>query len=262
MTSVPTSPDYEEYPQYCYHLSPTITKWCPLQASDIVQLKWHPKFAGQDDTFFHLNHPIRWVRIVGLIVAIDSFYGRRVYTVDDSTGVCIECTISVAPPIQNEGGKTGKDAEQAEGQAATDPYADIEVGMVVDVKGNLNLFREETQIKIQKMQPVRSTNQEVEFWNKIKTFKSDVLGKPWVLDKKILRRLEKENRTDARSREKEKQRRKTKAEEPVRQEPKEHRQHQHRSHAHGTCGSKKPYKPSKLSSVTTAENAQYDALGL
>ncbi|KAI4604074.1 hypothetical protein KJ359_000201 [Pestalotiopsis sp. 9143b] len=237
MTSVPTSPDYEEYPQYCYHLSPTITKWCPLQAGDIVQLKWHPKFA-----------------------AIDSFYGRRVYTVDDSTGVCIECTISVAPPTQTEAGKTGKDAAQAEGQA--DPYADIEVGMVVDVKGNLNLFREETQIKIQKMQQVRSTNQEVEFWNKIKTFKSDVLGKPWVLDKKILRRLEKENRTDARSREKEKQRRKTKAEEPVRQEPKEHRQHQHRSHAHGTSGSKKPYKPSKLSSVTTAENAQYDALGL
>ncbi|ETS78011.1 hypothetical protein PFICI_10073 [Pestalotiopsis fici W106-1] len=258
MTSALT-PEYEEYPQYCYHLSPTITKWCPLEASHIAKLRWHPGFEGQDDTFFHLNHPIRWVRVVGLVVAIDSFYARRVYTVDDSTGVCIECTISISPPAPADGEKADKDAEQAAEQAALDPYADIDVGMVVDVKGNLSLFRDEKQIKIQKMQQVKSTNQEVEFWNKIKSFRSDILGKPWVLEKKVLRRLEKENRTDARGREKESQRKKMKAE-SSRQESKEHRQH--RSHASATTIQKKSYKPSKLSSVTAAEDGQYDALGL
>ncbi|KAF3018432.1 hypothetical protein E8E14_004946 [Neopestalotiopsis sp. 37M] len=258
MTSALT-PEYEEYPQYCYHLSPTITKWCPLEASHIAKLRWHPGFEGQDDTFFHLNHPIRWVRVVGLVVAIDSFYARRVYTVDDSTGVCVECTVSISPPAQADGEKEDKDAKQAVGEPTPDPYADIDVGMVVDVKGNLNLFRDEKQIKIQKMLQVKSTNQEVEFWNKIKAFRTDVLSKPWVLEKKVLRRLEKENRSDMRSREKDRQRKKSKAE-PGRQESKEHRQH--RSHASGSTVPKKPYKPSKLSSVMAAEDGQYDALGL
>jgi hypothetical protein len=217
-------------------------------------------FLGQDDTFFHFNHPIRWVRVVGLVVAIDSFYGCRVYTIDDSTGVCIECTVSLPPPVQSSDDKAGNGLEQAGGAGQiTEPYPGIDVGMVVDVKGNLKLFRDQRQIKIQKMQLVRSTNQEVAFWNKIKAFNSEVLSRPWILDRKVVRRLEKENRADARSKDKERQRRKVKA------EVKEEHNGTPRSrsvYAYGGSGRKKPYRPSRLSSVTNIEEGQYDALGL
>ncbi|KAH8203640.1 hypothetical protein TruAng_002170 [Truncatella angustata] len=259
MTSAAT-PEYEEYPQYCYHLSPTITKWCPLRASDIKDLRWHSGFEGQDDTFFNLNHPIRWVRVVGVIVAIDSFYGCRVYTVDDSTGSCIECSVSLPSSVQANGEKVRGDVQDHAGaDHPADPYADIDVGMVVDVKGNLKLFREQKQIKIQKMQRVRSTNQEVQFWNKIKEFRANVLDTPWVLEKKMLRRLEKENKSDANSREKERKRRKQK------EEARRHDTDRRRSQpgqAYGAPSTRKLYRPSKLSSVITAEAGQYDALGL
>ncbi|KAK6073430.1 DnaJ-like protein subfamily C member 9 [Seiridium cupressi] len=219
---------------------------------------------SQDDTFFHLNHPIRWVRVVGLVVAIDSFYGRRVYTVDDSTGVCIECTVGLPPSTQASGERAREDVEKAAGadqnaDLNANLYAAIDVGMVVDVKGNLKLFRDQKQIKIQKMQHVRSTSQEVEFWNKIRDFKSDVLSKPWVLDRKILRRLGKENRTDVVSKEKERRQRKRKEE--AEQED-ANRRRSRSGPAYGNSGLKKAYRPSKLSSVTTVEEGQFDALGL
>lgn len=197
---------------------------------------------------------------MGLVVAIDSFYGRKVYTIDDSTGACIECSVVIPPPAQVDGGRVGEDAQKPVGAGQiADPYADIDVGMVVDVKGNLRLFRDQKQIKIQKMQRVRSTNREVQFWEKIREFKTDVLGKPWVLERKVLRRLEKENKSDADSKARERRRKKQK-EEGRKDDRSKHRSLS--SHVYRESGSKKPYRPSKLSSVATAEEGQYDALGL
>lgn len=228
-------------------------------------------------------------------MAIDLYRGWRVYTVDDSTGVCIECNVMVSTTglttdaagsaVQN---RHGGDSQTGPAQATTgavalaaDPYPDIDVGMVVDVKGNLRLFRDNKQIKIQKMQRVKSTDQEVQFWNKIKTFRKDVLSQPWVVDRRVLRKFEKENKRDADSKEREKKRQKLKREQEQEQE-----QHQREkldtgadelgryrpradygrsgtgSGARAGVGSKKAYRPSKLSSVMTTGEEQYDALGL
>lgn len=219
-----------------------------------------------------MNHPIRWVRIVGVVVAIDTYYGRRIYTVDDSTGLCIECSVTIPTPKDPSDQKSVAQKEPGDVPVAA-PYPDIDVGMVVDVKGSLNLFREQKQIKIGKMQHVRSTNQEVQFWSKIKDFRVDVLGQPWVLEKKVLRRLEKENRADLRTKEKEKEKDKSRSKSKRPQQQDQDRVgassskdsgklRSHSSHKSGDTGFKKPYKPSKLSSVTTAEEGQYDALGL
>ncbi|KAI1644175.1 uncharacterized protein F4817DRAFT_347480 [Daldinia loculata] len=186
------------YPAYCFHLSPTINKWCPLRAADIHGLEGRPGFEG-DNVFFSLNHPIRWVRIVGVVVAIDEFYGRRIYTVDDSTGACIECGISVPKPVDSRYRNAAEDP-------APDPYPEIDVGMVVEVKGSTIVFREQKQIKVQKLQRVGSTNQEVQFWDKILNFRKDVLSKPWVLDKKEVRRCKKQYMADVDSKERKKRR--------------------------------------------------------
>ncbi|KAL7622076.1 hypothetical protein AAE478_007577 [Parahypoxylon ruwenzoriense] len=192
------------YPAYCFHLSPTINKWCPLRATDIHGLECRPGFEG-DNVFFSLNHPIRWVRIVGVVVAIDEYHGRRIYTIDDSTGECIECCLDIPKPPgsgrQNGSGNGTTTASLAPGPAP-DAILDIDVGVVVEVKGSTKLFRDQKQIKIQKLQRIRSTNQEVEFWNKIRDFRRQVLGRPWVLETREVRRCKKQYMADVDAEEK------------------------------------------------------------
>ncbi|RWA12334.1 hypothetical protein EKO27_g2786 [Xylaria grammica] len=213
------------YPQYCFHLSPTINKWCPLRASDIAGLGSRPGFEDID-VFFYLNHPIQWVRIMGVVVAIDHYYGHRVYTVDDSTGQCIECTLAV-PNANNEKINHG-DSRQvqttkpsivpANTTASTvPPPLDIDVGMVLDVKGSVKVFRGQRQIKIQKVTQVPSTNQEVGFWDKARDFRRDVLSQPWILKDKEVRRCRKLQQVEAPGLEEKraKKRRREHAERPV-----------------------------------------------
>ncbi|KAI2628768.1 hypothetical protein GGR54DRAFT_362175 [Hypoxylon sp. NC1633] len=188
------------YPAYCFHLSPTINRWCPLRATDIHGLESRPGFEG-DNVFFSLNHPIRWVRVVGVVVAIDEFYGRRVFTVDDSTGECIECCLDIPKPAnsRHEDGAGGAAVSTA---PAPDVHPDIDVGMVVEVKGSTKLFRNQKQVKIQKLERIKSTNQEVQFWNKIRDFRRDVLSRPWILEKKEVRRCKKQHTADVEAEEK------------------------------------------------------------
>ncbi|TGJ81895.1 hypothetical protein E0Z10_g6873 [Xylaria hypoxylon] len=197
------------YPQYCFHLSPTINTWCPLRASDVAGLASRPGFEDID-VFFFLNHPIRWVRIIGVVVAIDHYYGHRVYTIDDSTGQCIECAISTPnannekinhgdsrqvkttrPPIVPANTTTVAHTSETR-TTSTVPTApspiDIDIGMVLDVKGSVQVFRDQMQIKIQKVTRVLSTNQEVNFWDKTRDFRRDMLSQPWILKDTEVRR--------------------------------------------------------------------------
>lgn len=192
---------FEHYPLYCYHLSPTITQWCPLRACDIHELAQRRGFEGQDDTFFHLNHPIRWVRVVGVVVAVDQYYGRRVYTIDDGSGACIECVTTVPKTTTMTTTKKPEEAAAATTAAAApeetkDPYADIDVGLVVDARGGLALYRQQKQIRVTRLRRLASTAAEVAFWHKIRAFAADVLARPWVVDARVRRRLEREARRD------------------------------------------------------------------
>ena len=50
MTST-SQPPTNIYPQYCFHLSPTINRWCPLRAAEIQTLGAHPGFEGPKRVF-------------------------------------------------------------------------------------------------------------------------------------------------------------------------------------------------------------------
>ncbi|KAK7736570.1 hypothetical protein SLS53_007002 [Cytospora paraplurivora] len=177
------------YPQYCFHLSKTITEFCPLRTIDIVSLTRHPGFEGQD-VFFHLNHPVRWVRITGMVVAVDEFPARRIYTVDDSSGVCIECVVDVPKPDPKI--RPGSEDQPAPGIHRVRVPDGVDVGTVLDVKGGLALFRGNKQIKIEKATVLRSTEQEVACWERVDGFRRKVLDKPWRLSDKTVRRCRKE----------------------------------------------------------------------
>ncbi|KAH8903206.1 hypothetical protein BR93DRAFT_931654 [Coniochaeta sp. PMI_546] len=200
------------YPQYCFHLSPTIETWCRFRAQEIHNLTSHKGFEGQD-LYFHVNHPIKWVQVAGVVVAIDEFYGKRIYTVDDSSGATIECVLNVPKQKANlaaiaataEEGNDGRvtqhgtktmavSAQAATSQDEVKPVVDgdIDVGDILLVKGNITTFRNTKQIRVYKIFHLRCTEDEVQFWKKMTEFHSSVLSKPWTLTEKEVKRCRRE----------------------------------------------------------------------
>lgn len=212
------APTPELYPQYCFHLSPTINKWCHLRAADIVALSSHPGFQGQD-LYFHLNHPIKWVRICGIVVAIDVYgdaasrKGRvQVVTIDDSSGETMECVIqlpsSPLPPGQHSPAQQQQQQQKSAQSAHTLPQIDgeIDIGHTLDIKGSLRTFRNQRQLKVEKIVHLKTTEQEVAFWGRVVQLRREVLDKPWKLEEKVVRRLRRDamgvdGRDDAKKRE-------------------------------------------------------------
>ncbi|KAK1634365.1 hypothetical protein BDP81DRAFT_324546 [Colletotrichum phormii] len=207
------------YPQYCLQLSPTFNTWCLMQTSDVHALKTVPEYEVQN-FYFYKNLPIKWARIVGIVVAVDDFPNRRIYTVDDSSGACIECTVATKTPPSDKS-TTNPEAngwftKRPQPQPPAD-CVDVDVGTVIDIKGGLTRFREEMQIKIEKVKILRSTEDEVALWEKRTRFRNDVLLPPWVLSERQIRKCRKEGMRDAeseeRKRKKEKRREERKKEE-------------------------------------------------
>lgn len=159
--------------------------------------------SAGEQFFFYKNLPIKWVRIVGLVVAIDDFAGRRVFTIDDSSGACIEVLetlVATSNPKKATQNCTAGDAKEPTTAALLvtkiSAYPDIDVGQVVEVKGGLSEFREERQITIEKLLPVRSTMEEVILWEKRAKFRDEVLGRTWVISPRDLRKAKKEAERD------------------------------------------------------------------
>jgi hypothetical protein len=151
----------------------------------------HP---GQD-VYFHLNHPIKWVRVSGVVVAVDEREKKHFYTIDDGSGATLECVVKVAPRPAPGTATAGAAADPASNPLSdTLPVVDapIDVGHVLDIKGSVGTFRENKQILAEKIVHLRSTEQEVVFWEKVAQLKQDVLSKPWVLDRREVRRCRKE----------------------------------------------------------------------
>lgn len=157
--------------------------------------------AGQN-VFFHRNHPVQWVRIAGIVVAVDEYSSRRIYTVDDSSGVCIECTVDVPKPDaslstaiparKTDSNSTNKPASKGGMTPIVTVPEEIDVGTIIDVKGGLALFRGHKQIRILRATVLRSTEQELAFWEKVKQLRETVLDKPWQLTDKEVRRCRKD----------------------------------------------------------------------
>ncbi|KAK4665966.1 endo-1,3-beta glucanase [Podospora pseudopauciseta] len=187
------SPELEFYPQFCFHLSPTAGRWCHLQAADIAALTFNPGFEGQD-VYFYLNHPIKWARIAGVVVAIQEFAHRIIYTIDDSSGATIECVVATPPQypaVTNY--KNPRDPDtSADGKPLPKTDGPIDIGHVIDIKGGISVFRDVRQIRAEKITHLRTTEQEAVFWQKIALLRKEVLCRPWVVDPKEVRKLRRE----------------------------------------------------------------------
>ena len=156
------------------------------------------------EIYHHGNHPVKWVRITGVIVAVDEFSARRVFTIDDSSGMCIECTCPAPPPpslaipchldqggsiktitstTQNRKPTPAQQAPTPSVEAPLVPWDQMDVGVIVKIKGKPSTFRDAKQVDIIKVEVMRSTEQEVRCWNEVFSFRREVLKVPWVVSR-------------------------------------------------------------------------------
>ncbi|KAL9614347.1 MAG: hypothetical protein Q9167_001150 [Letrouitia subvulpina] len=161
---------------------------------------------GQD-LYFILNHPINYVRLVGVVVAFDVRETRYIMTLDDSSGATIEvtCKRQAPKPTTNVYGSNATTAREAlppllaadlddgggYGIAPSNnniKMARIDIGSVVKVKGVVGEYRGEKQLMLERIFLIRTTTEEAAAWAEYSAFHRKVLSKPWVVGKEEQRR--------------------------------------------------------------------------
>ncbi|KAL8812666.1 MAG: hypothetical protein Q9200_000854 [Gallowayella weberi] len=167
-------------------------------------MRWSPalalkktNFVAGQNIYFYANHPIQWIRLVGVVVAFDIYPNRIIITLDDSSGLPIEifcrkianhATSGIDTSVDNHGVITlnkisvPKDDEHvcitSEGKV---DLQDFDVGSVVKIKGGISEFRGEKQVTLERISLVRTTDEEAALWADNATFHRDVLSRPWVV---------------------------------------------------------------------------------
>jgi len=162
----------------------------------------------EKEVFHYSNHPIKFVRVVGVVVAIDNYIWRKIYTVDDGSGMCIECT-AVPPPAAPLAPKatlgnvnqpstsiststkpnvtileSAKEPKVPTTENPLVPWDLVTEGTIVKITGRVAAYMDTFQIQIVKVSIMRSTDEEVKWWEEARLFKVDVLGRAWVVGKR------------------------------------------------------------------------------
>ena len=204
------------YPAYCFPKSPVFNTWAKLTAAHVRSLQERPGFEGNvaprcfphwivpesctymltiynllfpgQNIYFCLNHPIKWARLVGIIVAIDAYPSRWIMVLDDSSGATLEITCGRPTHNDSDVGSIplANSSQVAEGLTATGRtinLTSVDVGTVVKVKGGIGTFRGEKQLLLERITILHTTNEETAAWIENTVFCKDVLCEPWFVSK-------------------------------------------------------------------------------
>ena len=151
--------------------------------------------SGQN-LFFYINHPIQWIRLVGVIVAVDVYPTRWIMLLDDSSGATIEITcgrpkLALEDVHRKEPSDTRDNSSipesSVEGLTVTGRSIDlrvVDIGKVVKVKGGLGIFRGEKQLLLERITVLHTTNEEAASWAESTAFRREILSIPWAVSKK------------------------------------------------------------------------------
>ncbi|KAF2706298.1 hypothetical protein K504DRAFT_438476 [Pleomassaria siparia CBS 279.74] len=201
-----SAPSYRVYPAYCFPASPTYHAWVKLTAADVQALRSEPEFTTQR-IYFHLNHPIRFVRLVGVVVAIDDINLKyTVLTLDDGSGANVEVKIirltpDIYNPVESPSNTTISNVNVVSQFGVFDVMVDnqpLEIGTVIKAKCTISEFRGLKQLEMKRVWIVSNTNEEVQAWAETAAFKRDILATPWHISsaehKKIVKDIKAEKR--------------------------------------------------------------------
>ncbi|KAH0544529.1 hypothetical protein FGG08_001301 [Glutinoglossum americanum] len=194
MTPPPHPPQLEFYPSYCFAVaSPTYNVWAKLTATDVHALSERKEFVAQN-IYFYLNHPIRWICVTGVVVAVDEFEKRTILWVDDGSGswggieVVWERPCPSSSP-SNANATTAVTTLAPPRTTATPDISGIDIGTVIRAKGTITTFRNTRQILLKRVEILPDTQSEVKAWKGVTRFRVEVLGKPWELEPEEVARM-------------------------------------------------------------------------
>ena len=169
--------------------------------------------ASPNSVLFHLNHPIQFISVCGVIVSIECDFEKFwLLTLDDSSGATLDLFCPKPQPDSagtatsvthrghgNDSGSRG--SKQHHGGAATTPLASawnapaslipqLGIGAVVTAKGTISTFRSVRQLHLERLAVHASpTAAELAFWSARCDLFESTLSKPWVLDQPTRDRL-------------------------------------------------------------------------
>lgn len=145
-------------------------------------------FCPGQNIHFHLNHPIRFVRIVGVVIAIDDINLKySALTLDDGSGATIE--LKIVRTIQGESSSkvpasntTISNVNVISRFGVFEIMVDnqiLDIGTVLKAKGTISEFRGVKQMELKRIQIVSSTDEEAQAWAETAAFKTRTLSIPW-----------------------------------------------------------------------------------
>ncbi|KAF1923173.1 uncharacterized protein M421DRAFT_104638 [Didymella exigua CBS 183.55] len=187
MSTHPAKRPYRLYPAYCFPYSPTYDAWVRLAAADVHTLWSEPDYQSQN-IYFCLNYPVRYVRVVGVVVAIDEITPKySALTLDDGSGATIELKIVRHVTYQQSSGTLSSTTTISNVNVISQFGAfeikvdnvNVEIGMILKAKGSISEFRGAKQLELRRVQIVSSTNGEAQAWTENAAFKAEVLSTPW-----------------------------------------------------------------------------------
>jgi hypothetical protein len=155
--------------------------------------------------YFYLNHPIRYVCVVGVVVAIDDInIWYTVLTIDDGSGANIEVkivrisspkksAIYSSPETQIENVRIISQLGVFEVMVGNQA---LDIGSVIKAKGTISEFRGVKQLEMKRVWVINTTNEEARAWAEVATFKRDVLSKPWHLSTAEARKIKHDKKVE------------------------------------------------------------------
>lgn len=153
-----------------------------------TESKWFLTYEPGQNIYFYLNHPIRFVRVVGVVVAIDDITSRySALTLDDGSGATVELKIVRDSP-EEQGLKVPTSTTTISNVNVisqfgvfeiTVDHRNLDIGTVLKAKGTISEFRGVKQLELKRVQIVSSTDEEAQAWAETAAFKSTVLSIPW-----------------------------------------------------------------------------------
>ncbi|KAG2036758.1 hypothetical protein BDR03DRAFT_958842 [Suillus americanus] len=128
----------------------------------------------RDTDFYWLGHiPCRTVIIVGIVVGIQDYEKRTLYTIDDSTAV-IECVLRHRlPPKAPMNAEASRSVQKSKWEATSPipppppPAPVTAIGYPVQVIGKVVRFYDKRQIVVDSIEPCQSTNDQWKHWKTV-----------------------------------------------------------------------------------------------
>ncbi|KAG5437571.1 hypothetical protein PCK2_001000, partial [Pneumocystis canis] len=159
------------YPPILFKYSPVYHTWVKLFASDVYTLLTVKGFED-GPALFWLNHPIRWVHLLGVVVAMEKREEKDLIILDDASGRIIELVLK-------------EDQHRQLVPEISDTPGLLEIGTRIKVRGTFSRFRGRRQIRVIKLETVHDSNVEVAGWEERLRLKRDVLSKVWTVDSQL-----------------------------------------------------------------------------